>query len=447
MIPVVAPDEMRAVDAASPLGVDALIERAGAAVARIALKELGGAYGRRVVVVCGKGNNGADGRVAARHLRARGVRVVEVDAVAAAGARLPACDLVVDAAYGTGFHGTYAAPDTTRALVLSVDVPSGDEVRADVTVTFAALKPSLVFDFEGRAGAVLVEDLGLDVSAATTWVVEPADVAGRLPRRRRDAHKYAAGVAVVAGSPGMTGAATLTSHAVLRAGSGYCRLAVPGADVTAMAPSEIVAVPLAGHGWAADAITAIDKMRALAIGPGLGRSEETQEEVRQVVAAATVPTVVDADGLYALGAAADAAKVLTERSVDVVLTPHEGEFARLAGHAPPDGSDRLDAVRQLAARLGVVVLLKGPVTVVADPAGRVRCSRTGTPALATAGTGDVLTGIIASFLAQGLSPLDAAALGACAHGAAALAGPRVGLIASDLLDLLPPFLSGTGGLV
>ena len=161
MIPVVTAEEMRAIDAAAPEPFGVLVERAGAAVARVALEELGGAYGRRVVVVCGKGNNGADGRVAARLLRARGVRVLELDA-ASAPKVLPPCDLVIDAAYGTGFRGTYDPPDPGPAIVLAVDVPSGD-VRADVTVTFAALKPSLLFAPEA-AGAVLVEDIGLVVS-------------------------------------------------------------------------------------------------------------------------------------------------------------------------------------------------------------------------------------------------------------------------------------------
>jgi NAD(P)H-hydrate epimerase len=441
---VVTPEEMRAIDAASPLGLDALIERAGAAVARVALEELGGAYGRRVVVVCGKGNNGADGRVAARLLRGRGVRVVEVPAEDAAGAVLPPCDLVIDAAYGTGFRGTYDAPDAGGALVLAVDVPSGPQVRADVTVTFAALKPALVHDPDGRAGAVLVEDLGLDVSSADAWVVEPADVLGRLPRRPRAAHKYLAAVAAVAGSPGMTGAASLVSRAALRAGSGSCRLGVPGADVGALAASEVVGVPLPAEGWAAEALGACDRMRALAIGPGLGRSPSTAADVRAVVAAAPVPVVVDADGLHALGSADEAAGVLAGRAAPSVLTPHDGEFARLAGSPPPDGPDRTDAVRDLAARLGAVVLLKGPVTVVADPEGRVRFARQGTPALATAGTGDVLTGVVAAFLAQGLEPLEAAAFAAVAHGAAARNGDRVGLVASDLLDLLPAFLSDDG---
>jgi ADP-dependent NAD(P)H-hydrate dehydratase / NAD(P)H-hydrate epimerase len=444
MLAVVPPDEMRAIDAASPIGLEVLIERAGAAVARVALEQLGGAYGRRVVVVCGKGNNGADGRVAARQLRARGVRVLELPADEAAGTVLPACDLVIDAGYGTGFRGSYDAPDAGDAMVLAVDVPSGDEVIADVTVTFAALKPSLVFDPEGRAGAVVVEDIGLDVSSARTWLVEPADVLAALPRRARDAHKYAAAVAVIAGSPGMTGAASLTSRAVLRAGSGYCRLGVPGADVAALAASEVVAVPLPAEGWASAALAACDRMRALAIGPGLGRSAGAGEEIRRVVGEAPVPVVVDADGLDALGRAAEAAEVLASRAAPAVLTPHDGEFARLAGSSPPAGSERIDAVRSLAADVGAVVLLKGPVTVVAGPSGEVRLSRAGSPALATAGTGDVLTGVIASFLAQGLAPLDAAALGACAHGTASLGGLRVGLVASDLLDLLPRFLSGAG---
>ena len=439
MIPVVEPEEMRALDAASSVGVDALIERAGAAVARVALETLGGAYGRRVVVVCGKGTNGADGRAAASVLRARGVRVVEMDAASAAGAVLPACDLVIDAAYGTGFRGSWEPPVVPDgALVLAVDVPSGPASWADLTVTFAALKPSLAFDREERAGVVLVEDIGLEgvSSAARCWVVEPGDVRGALPRRPRVAHKYHAAVAVVAGSPGMTGAAALTAAGVLRSGSGYCRLAAPGVDAVVGGPIEAVTVPLPASGWADEALAACDRMRALAIGPGLGRSSSVAADVRRVVAEAPVPVVVDADGLFALGECPSIGRD------DVVLTPHEGEFARLAGSPPPvDGEERLEAVRSLAARVGAVVLLKGPVTVVADPSGEARLSRMGTPALATAGTGDVLTGIVASFLAQGLSPLDAASVAATAHGAAALSGPSVGLVAGELPVLVARFLS------
>jgi NAD(P)H-hydrate repair Nnr-like enzyme with NAD(P)H-hydrate dehydratase domain len=135
--------------------------------------------------------------------------------------------------------------------------------------------------------------------------------------------------------------------------------------------------------------------------------------------------------------------VLRRRTAGTILTPHDGEYARLAGEPPPKGVERIDAVRSLAERLGATVLLKGPVTIVADPDGEILVSRQGTPALATAGTGDVLTGIVAAFLAQGLSPLDAGGLAAAAHAAAALGGHRVGLVASDLLDLVPAFLSGS----
>ncbi len=439
MIPVVTAEEMRAIDAAADEPVASLIERAGAAVARVAIEELGGTYGRRVTVVCGKGNNGADGRAAARRLRARGIRVTEVDAEAGSPS-LPPCDLVIDAAYGTGFRGKYDAPDTHGAPVLAVDVPSGD-VRADVTVTFAALKPQLLFS--ANAGAVLVEDIGLDVSRARMHVVEAADVRSRLPRRPRNAHKYQAAVAVFAGSPGMTGAASLTARAVLRAGSGYCRLGVPGVDGGALAPSEIVSVDLSSSTWGAAAIAACDRMKAVALGPGLGRSESTVREARVLIAQAPIPLVLDADGLFALGDAETAREVLARRPAPTILTPHEGEYARLAGEPAPAGVERIDAVRALAARLAVTVLLKGAVTVVADPDGEVLIARLGTPALATAGTGDVLTGIVAAFLAMGLSPLEAGGLAATAHGAAALAGHRVGLVAGDLLDLLPVFLSGS----
>ncbi len=438
MIAVVTPEEMRALDAAATDAFDVLVERAGAAVTRVALEELGGSYGRRVVVVCGKGNNGADGRVAARLLRARGVRVVELDADQCPKV-LPPCDLVIDAAYGTGFRGSYAGPDAGDALVLAVDVPSGD-VRADVTVTFVALKPSLLFGDD--AGVVIVEDIGLDVSSARIHVVEAGDVAGRLPRRPRSAHKYQSAVAVIAGSPGMTGAAFLTSRAAMRAGAGYCRLGVPGVDVASVSASEVVSVNLPEKGWGAVAVAAAERMQAMALGPGLGRSEATIDEARRVIAEAPVPLVVDADGLFALGSVDDAAELLRGREAPTILTPHDGEFRHLTGSPPPAGPERIDAVRALATQLGATVLLKGSVTVVADPDGQVLIARLGSPALATAGTGDVLTGIVVAFLAAGLTPLEAGGLAATVHGLAALSGPRVGLVAGDLIDLLPSVLSG-----
>jgi len=446
MIPVVTPEEMAAIDAAAPEPTEVLIQRAGAAVARRAILEMGGSYGRRVVVVAGKGNNGADGRVAADRLRRRGVRV-QVVAARDCPPRLPPCDLVVDAAYGTGFRGSYTAPEPGQAPVLAVDIPSGVDgltgesgegaVAADVTVTFAALKPGLLFS--DRAGVVTVSDIGLDTAGARIHSVEPADVAQRLPRRPRDAHKYLAAVALVAASPGMTGAAALAAGATMRAGAGYCRLAVPGPGLAPRVDHEVVTVELPAQDWAAAALAACVRMAALAVGPGLGRSEATQASVRSLVAAAPLPLVVDADGLFALGTGATAAGVLAGRDAPSILTPHDGEFTRLAGRPP--GPDRIASVRALAAELRATVLLKGPVTVVADPSGRVLVSGSGTPALATAGTGDVLTGVVAAFLAAGLPPLEAGALAAAAQGGAARAGPGVGLVAGDLLALLPRFLS------
>jgi NAD(P)H-hydrate epimerase len=444
MIPVLTPEEMAAVDAAAPEPVEVLIERAGAGVAREALDLLDGAYGRRVVVVAGKGNNGNDGRAAAARLRRRGVRVAVVDA-ADAPARLPACDLVVDAAYGTGFRGTWDPPDPGGAPVLAVDIPSGvdgvtgeaagEVLAAGRTVTFAALKPGLLF---GRgpelAGKVRLVDIGLDVSGATTALVEDADVASWLPTRPRAAHKWRAAVWVVAGSPGMTGAAALATRGAQRVGAGYVRLSTPGGEVGDGAPLEAVGTPLPAEGWASEVLEGVDRFAAAVVGPGLGRDEGTAAEVRRLVADCPVPLVVDGDGLAALGEEAGA---FVQRST--VLTPHDGEYQRLTGGAP--ASDRVAAAGGLARSAGCVVLLKGPATAVAAPDAGVFLVTSGDARLATAGTGDVLSGAIGGLLAQGVDPGRAAAAGAHLHGRAARLGPARGLVAGDLPDLLPAALA------
>ncbi|MDP9070007.1 MAG: NAD(P)H-hydrate dehydratase [Actinomycetota bacterium] len=444
MIPVVTPDEMKAVDQAAPEPTEVLVRRAGASVARAALRLLGGGYGRRVVVVAGKGNNGADGRAAAERLRRRGARVVVIPA-AEAPARVPPCHLVVDAAYGTGLHGDYRAPDPAGAPVVAVDIPSGVDgltgqagdgaVSATATVTFAALKPGLLLgDGPGRAGGVEVVDIGLDVSGARTHLVEDADVRDRLPQRPREAHKWQTAVFVVAGSPGMMGAPVLASRAAMRAGAGYVQLGVPGAPLEHLpAGSEVVGVALPREGWAAEVLRQAGRAKALVVGPGLGRAEGTLGEVRRLLEGSPVPVVVDGDGLAAL----HGAQPLQSRRV--VLTPHDGEFERLAGAEP--GPDRIGDTRALAADTGAVVLLKGPTTVVAGPGGDVFLSTSGSPRLATAGTGDVLCGVIAAFVAQGTGALWGAALGAHAHGAAAALGPSRGLVAGDLVDLVAAWLS------
>jgi NAD(P)H-hydrate epimerase len=443
LLPIVTPEEMAAIDAAAPEPVEELIGRAGRALAREALRMLGGTYGRRVVVVAGKGNNGADGRAAAEVLARRGVRVTVIDA-AEAPPSLPPADLVVDAAYGTGFRGDYDAPDPRGAPVLACDIPSGvrgdtgeatsGAVQANRTVTFAALKPGLVFE-PGRshAGAVTVADIGLDVSGARARVVEPGDLADWLPARPADAHKWRAAVWVVGGSPGMFGAPVLAASAAARAGAGYVRLSAPGVRAPLPgAPVEVVGIDVPEHGWADDVLAGAERFRAVVIGPGLG--DHGAAEVRRVVAESIAPVVVDGDGLRALGTDCVRAGHPT-----TVLTPHDGEFERLCGHRP--GPDRIDAARRLAEATNAVVLLKGPATVVAAPGGDVLVATAGDARLATAGTGDVLSGAIAAFIARGVDPFRAAAAAAVVHGLAARLGPAQGLVASDVVAHLPAALA------
>ena len=342
MIPILTPEEMAAVDDAAPEPVEVLIERAGAAVAHHALALLGGGYGRRVVVLAGKGNNGADGRAAAKRLRRRGVRVDEIDAQAAP-PRLPSADLVIDAAYGTGFRGEHYAPDPADAPVLAVDIPSGIDgatgeergrsLAAVRTVTFAALKPGLVLEpGRSRAGRVVVADIGLDVGAPSAAVVEACDVRGWLAPRAATAHKWTASVAVIAGSATMPGAGHLAAAAAQRAGAGMVILGSPGLVDDPARPTEAVGLELPRDGWADAVLDAARRVQALVIGPGLGTAAATRSAVVDVLARADHPVVVDGDGLTALGE--DASRVLPARAGPTVLTPHDGEFERLAGSRP-----------------------------------------------------------------------------------------------------------------
>ncbi|MHB8294246.1 MAG: NAD(P)H-hydrate dehydratase [Acidimicrobiales bacterium] len=465
MRPVLSIAEMREADAEalSTVSETELVERAGAAVAAEAVRMLGSCYARRVVVVAGKGNNGNDGRVAARLLAAKGAKVEVIDA-ARAPEELPACDLVIDAAYGTGFKGGYTAPCAPpSAEVLSVDIPSGVDgdtgccpaggVEADVTVTFAALKPGLLIGpGRQRAGRVHVADIGVGTDGAGGFLVEDQDVATAVPARRCSAHKWSAAVVVVAGSPGMTGAASMASMAALRCGAGMVRLCIPGAGIPGaggaghqLPSGPFVSASLPEEGWADALRPDLARAHALVIGPGLGRDRpggagRIAREVAGLLSRAAVPAIVDADGLYALGTGRAAAEVLASRPAPTVLTPHEAELARLLGH--PVGADRVRAARDAARDLGCAVLYKGPVTVVAAPGGQWLASSTGDQRLATAGTGDVLSGVIGAFVARGTSPIElAAALGAHAHGRAAELGHAVGLVASDLPELLARWLS------
>jgi NAD(P)H-hydrate epimerase len=442
MIPVLTPAEMGEVDRAAPEPVEQLVRRAAGAVASAALELLGGAYGRRVVVVVGPGNNGWDGRVAAQLLERRGVRCTVLE-VGSAPAVLPSSDLVIDAAFGTGFRGTYEFPDPDGAPVLAVDIPSGiagltglasgRPAHAVRTVTFAALKLGhLLGDGPDHCGEVELVDIGLDVSAARTHLVADADVVEWVPPRERDAHKWHHAVWLVAGSPDMPGAARLAAAAAMRGGASYVRLSSPGV-ARPDAPIEAVTVPVPATGWAEQVLDGAGRFAVLAVGPGLGRSPEVSAEVRRLVAGTDRAMVLDGDALAALGR--DAVAVLADRDAPTVLTPHDGEFAALTGAAP--GEDRIESVRHLAAELGATVLSKGPCTVVADPSGECLLAHAGDERLATAGTGDVLTGLVAAHLALGVAPLRAAAAAAQVHGLASQLGPARGLVASDLVGLVP----------
>ncbi len=444
MIPVVTPARMAEIDAAAPESTGLLIERAGAAVARAAVEVMGGRYGRRAVVLAGPGNNGADGRAAARRLRREGVRV-RVFSATDAPQSLPPADLYIDAGFGTGLSRPYAPPERGRpdAPVLAIDVPSGlDGLTGDVlggpvwkaerTVTFAALKPGLLFG-EGPAscGATTVADIGLSVGdddGDECALFTDGDVAA-LPAGTGATHKWNAAALVVAGSPGMGGAASLACSAALRSGARMVHLSAP-ASAGVASPIEVVR---------SEPPLAVDASRfaVCAAGPGLGTSERAAARLADALALG-LSTVIDADGLRLLHDPAVAAAMDQRRSLSAptVLTPHDAEMEALVGCRP--GPDRIAAARAAAARLDAVVLLKGGPTVAADPQGRTRIISSGDARLAAAGTGDVLTGMIAGRLA-GFGPerlVDRVAEAAHLHGRAASAVGGARLVASDLLGAL-----------
>jgi len=507
MIPILTPAESASLDRASAergVTVEALMENAGHAVARAVLTVTGGGYGRRGVVLCGKGNNGGDGLVAARLLRRRGMgltallmaeppafagpaaaalrryrnaggRVRRFDS-SAASRELARADVVVDAMFGTGFRGrpegAYAeaidAVNDCAAPVVAVDIPSGVEgetgavragaVQADVTVTFGALKPGLVlYPGAANAGVVQVADIGfppdlLSATAGDLWQPEATDVGALLPPRPVQSNKRSVGtVLVVAGSRTMTGAAVLAATSAYRAGAGLVTLAVPEGILRVVQPAvpEAVFLPLpeTSDGTVAEEAWAVvseqfDRVQAAAIGPGLTTNDDTQAFVRRFVAESPVAFVLDADGLNVFKGRGSS---LAERRSPAVVTPHPAEFGRLTGLTTDEvAEDRLGHARKAAAEFGCPVLLKGARTIVADPGGRAVVNPTGSPNLATGGAGDVLTGVIAAFLARGLSPFDSGLAGAFVHGLAGdLAAAEVGetTVATDLPGRLPRVLS------
>jgi NAD(P)H-hydrate epimerase len=440
--PLYTADEMRAAEAGHD--VKKLMQRAGRALAEFILEEY--ADEKSITIVCGPGNNGGDGKVAAGRLRQaqRQVRIVESKPEDEA-KDLGTPDLIVDALFGTGFSGE-PRPGAARLIeqindadvdVVAVDIPSGVDastgevagavVDADWTVTFHREKVGLYVApgtlFRGELDVV---DIGLD-DQETEYARATPEILDLVPLRSPRDNKYTAGsVLVVGGSPGFTGAACLTARAAFRADAGYVAVAAPRASLPVLEQQLLEAVkrPLE-EVW-----DAVGRARALAIGPGLGRSEGAKELVRRLLRETDLPAVVDADALFELDP--------FDRTAPTVLTPHSGELGRLLDvEASWIDAHRLDAARRAVERFGCVVLLKGEGTIVAAP-GEQTLVCPGFPSLATAGTGDVLTGIIGSFLAKGLDARLAAAAAVTAHTEAAAEAPqRAGLVASDVIEMLP----------
>jgi ADP-dependent NAD(P)H-hydrate dehydratase / NAD(P)H-hydrate epimerase len=431
--PLYTAAEMRAAEAGHD--VEELMQRAGAAVADEILTRFPDE--RAFAAVCGGGANGGDGRIAAALLEAAGWQERS----------LGDAGIVIDALFGTGFRPPprdeaaaqiEAINNAGAAVIVAVDIPSGVDastgevpgaaVTADLTVTFHGRKVGHeVAPGRFHAGEVVLADIGLQPRPTETMLVG-SEFVGLVPSRAPNDTKYTAGsVLVVGGSPGMTGAVCLAAEAAFRADAGYVAVAAPPEALPVIETRLLEAVkrPL-DEVW-----DAVAKARSLAIGPGLGRGRK--DLVRRLLEETDLPAVVDADGLYELEP--------FERQAPTVLTPHSGELGRLLGEEPAwIDAHRLEALRRAVDRFRCVVVLKGAGTLVGAPDRGPRVAG-GTSALATAGTGDVLTGVVAAFLAKGMEPQDAAAAAVRAHtDAVAASGRRSGLIASDLLGALPRVL-------
>ena len=436
--PLYTADEMRAAEAGHD--VDAMMELAGRGVAEAVLRRYPDA--RRIACVCGGGANGGDGRIAARVLREAGRDAVEE--------LVDGADLVVDALFGTGFHGE-PRPETAEPIermnraaapVVAVDVASGVNastgevagaaVRADVTVTMHAPKVGLaVAPGRFHAGEVEVVPIGVEHSETRNRLVTD-EILRLVPRRRAEDNKYSAGaVLVVGGAPGLTGAVCLAAEAAFRADAGYVAVAVPEQSLPVVELRLLEAVKRPAD----DIDELLPRMRALALGPGLGRGAEERALVRRLLEGTSIPAVVDADALHELEP--------FERDAATVLTPHSGELARLIGESSSwVDTHRLEALARAVERFGCVVLLKGADTLIGAPGEGVLVHVSTEAGLATAGTGDVLTGIVGAFLAKGLDARIAAAAAAAAHARAArLAPQQAGLVASDVISLLPRALA------
>lgn len=502
-------EQMRAIDkrAIEGMGIPSLtlMENAGRGVAEVIREEvfLDDCAGKRVTVVCGRGNNGGDGFVVGRYLHEWGAAVefillgkpdqlkgdAAVNYQRAVALRLPVLsveaaeklpelagnDLLVDAIFGTGFHGpiTGVAADVVDVMneagveIVAVDAPSGLEsdsgetirsvINASYTISLACSKyGQWLWPGRTHVGDLAVVDIGIpaaaieDVGVHLAQITE-AFVGESLPNRPPDGHKGTFGKALIlGGSAGMSGAVALASNAAMRCGLGLAYAGVPESvvDLIDIKATEPVVLPfpevnrrrvLARRGLG-EIIERAAEVDAIAIGPGLSQHHETQELVRRLIARVTKPTVLDADGLNAF--AKDQTGLEAPRSYPLIITPHVGEMARLLGRSNQDvAGDRQQAAMDAARRFGCIAVMKGAPTFVADANGMVYLNPTGNSGMGTGGVGDVLTGIIVSFLAQGCDALTAALMGVYIHGRAGdLAADEHGersLVASDLVAALP----------
>jgi NAD(P)H-hydrate epimerase len=505
-VKVVTAEQMREIDrrAIQERGIAGLqlMENAGRAVAEAAYEATAPCPQRAIVVVCGRGNNGGDGFVAARRLAELGRRVrvflaarrgqvsgdarvnldrlaearITVEEVSEAGAVAQACGqagLVVDALLGTGLSGEVsglpaeliAAVNGSGRPILAVDIPSGlaansgaplgVAVKASHTVTMGLPKLGM-FMFPGAdyVGRLTVADIGFpsDLIAEAQGVadlVEPEWVRLLMPARRRTAHKGDFGrLLVIAGSVGMTGAACLCAEAALRAGVGLVTVGCPESlnDILEVKLTEAMTVPLPetyertlDTRALATILELAETVDVLAIGPGISRHPDTALLVQRLVGRVDKPMVVDADALNALS---EAPALLEGAHAPAVLTPHPGEMARLMGVSAEEvQGNRAQFAKRAATRFGSAVVLKGAYSLICEAGRSLAINPTGNPGMASGGTGDVLTGVVAGLLAQGLLPFEAAGAGAYLHGLAGdLAARRTGeasLVAGELVNSLP----------
>lgn len=478
------------------------MERAGGAFADAALSVLHGKSSPHVLVLCGKGNNGGDGLVAAKKLCESGVSVTvfltdgecATELSKAMFSRLsPSCkvltstddfeeavnpppDVILDAVYGIGFHGKiseylsrlFEAVNALPAPRVSADIPSGIQcdsgqaegayIKANLTVSFTALKPAhILYPSCDACGKVEVKDVGipqklLDGFPTVATVTEPGDVKHLLPPRLPSSHKGTYGtLSLICGSYGMAGAAILSTRAALRCGVGLARVLCAASIYPILASSVYEAVysifPSEKDGKLfreslSNIISIIKSGTACLAGCGMGNTPDTKALVASLLSETSVPLVLDADALNALSASLYILKATAKRDRPVILTPHPGEMARLLGCKTPEvQKNRLDIAKSFAKEYGVTLVLKGANTIISSPDGRLAVNITGNPGMARGGSGDVLAGMIASFLAQGLPPFDAATSGVFLHG---LAGDRCAarlsrqaMLPSDMIDELP----------